>query len=290
MLAGKECAILIAPITGPDFDDASEVASDAAAPQARWTAIILAGQRPGRDPFIEECGQTYKALIEVAGKSMLRRVTEAVLASQNIKRLVILAQEPECLMAGDMADLVTNPKIHLAPSRSGIATSIAAVAGSDVAPWPVLVTTADHPLLSTEMVDGFLAEAGQSDLAIGVGERRTVEGRYPGTKRTWMKFSDGHYSGANLFALAGADVAPALSLWASIEQDRKKSLSIISRFGPLLLFRALTRTISFPCAIGRAGKLLGLNAVPVIMPQPEAAIDVDKSCDLALVEEILGGT
>lgn len=258
--------------------------------QAKWTAIILAGQRPGRDPFIEECGQKYKALIEVAGQSMLRRVTEAVLASPEIKSVVILAQEPDCLMSGHMADLAGDPRIQLATSQSGIATSIAAVAGTDVAPWPMLVTTADHALLTTEMVNGFLAGAGQADIAIGVGERRNVQGSYPTTKRTWMKFSDGHYSGANLFALAQANVAPALLLWASVEQDRKKSLSIISRFGPHLLLRALTRTISFPDAIGRAGKRLGLVAVPVIMPQPEAAIDVDKSSDLALVEEILGAT
>lgn len=254
---------------------------------AGWTAIVLAGQRPGIDPLAQANGQTYKALIPVLGRSMLLRVCEALLASTNIARLVILAQEPEKLLRGDARALADHPKLSLAISGAGIASSIQAVAGTDIAPWPVLVTTADHALLTTQMVDEFLGAIGACDLAVGVGERTIVERAYPETKRTWLKFSDGHYSGANLFALSNGRVAGALELWSGVEQDRKKSLSIMSRFGPVLLIRAITRTISFAEAMRRAGLRLGVDAKPVIMSQPEAVIDVDKGDDLTLVEEIL---
>ncbi|QLC24404.1 NTP transferase domain-containing protein [Parasphingopyxis algicola] len=254
---------------------------------ARWTAILLAGQRPGRDPLADHCGEKYKALVRVAGKSMLARVADALLGSSLIGRVVILAQEPDALLVGDTVSLANNLLVTLATSNDGIATSIAKVAGTDIAPWPILVTTADHALLTTDMVNAFLAETGHSDIAIGVGDREIIEARYPMTQRTWLKFRDGHYSGANLFALRGENTLAALDLWATIEQDRKKSWKIISSFGPRLLFRAITRSIRFEDAVHRAGKRLGVNARPIVLTQPEAAIDVDKPTDLELAEHIL---
>lgn len=258
---------------------------------AQWTALVMAGQRPGIDALAQANGQTYKALIHVAGQSMLGRVVAALDACPQIGRIVVVAQEPEHLLSGDTADLLDNPKIALAPSGNGIAASIAKIAGSDIAPWPVVVTTADHPLLTPEMVQQFLSASGSetqdADLAIGFGERRIVEAGYPATKRTWLKFSDGHYSGANLFALRNAKVRQALELWSGVEQDRKKGLAVISQFGPWLLLRALTRTISFPNALAKAGRGLGLTVKPIVMLQAEAVIDVDKPADLVLAEDIL---
>lgn len=252
-----------------------------------WTAILLAGERPGGDPLARAMGQTYKALIQVAGRSMLARSAEALLASPSVTRVVILAQEPEAMLVGDTAALAAHPRVRLAVSAARIATSIAAVAGTEIAPWPVLVTTADHALLTPEMIETFIAGAGERDVAIGVGERRHVETRYPMTQRTWLKFSDGHYSGANLFALQNARVASALALWSGVEQHRKTVWRLVTKFGPWLLLRTLTRSIGFEDAIQRAGNRLGISAVAVILPQPEAAIDVDKQSDLRLVETIL---
>ncbi|WP_322291401.1 nucleotidyltransferase family protein [Allopontixanthobacter sp.] len=251
----------------------------------------MAGQRPGIDILAQENGQTLKALIPVAGQSMLSRVVGALDLCPRISRIVVVAQDPQLLLSGDTARLLANPKVRLTPSTNGIASSIAAIAGSALAPWPVLVTTADHALLTPEMIDEFLdsceGNAKGGDLAIAFGERRIVEGGYPRTSRTWLKFRDGHYSGANLFALRNAKVMPALTLWSGVEQQRKKGLAVISQFGPLLLLRALTRTISFRNALAKAGATLGLKAELVVMSQPEAVIDVDKPADLVLAEQIL---
>jgi GTP:adenosylcobinamide-phosphate guanylyltransferase len=254
---------------------------------AEWTALLLAGQRPEGDPLAAHFGQEWKALLPIAGKPMLMRVVSALLASDRIGRVVILAQEPERLIAGDTARLAEDPRVRLATSQGGIASSIAGVAGSDTAPWPILVTTADNPLLTPDMVREFLDGAATFDLAVGVGARSLVERSYPETRRTWLKFSDDHYSGANLFALRGPATAPALALWSTIEKDRKKSWRILSSFGPRLLLRALTRTIGLDAALLRAGKRLGVRAGAVRMRQAEAVMDVDKVSDFELAESIL---
>ena len=252
-----------------------------------WTAILLAGDRPGGDPLARHFGVARKALVAVAGQTMLGRVAATLLAAPQIGRVIILAQDPQALMVGDTVDLVRHPKIVLMPSGPGIAASISAIAGSATAPFPLLVTTADHVLLTEAMLAEFLANAADCDAAFGVGERRSMEARYPESRRTWLKFPDGHYSGANLFALRTVRVAPALTLWEGYEQDRKRPWKLFARFGPQLLLRALTRTITFPAAVRRAGTRLSLRVKPVILSAAEAMIDVDKLADLELAEAIL---
>lgn len=252
-----------------------------------WTAVLLAGQRPGVDPLAAHFGEGWKALVPVAGEPMLSRVARALLDSPLVERVVVLAQRPAELTARPQtAWLADEPRISFAESAASISCSVRAVAGQ-AAPWPVLLTTADHALLTPAMVEAFLAEAAGADVAFGVVERRNLLASYPGNQRTWLKFRGGAYSGANLFALGSERARGALDLWAGVEQDRKKGWKLIAAFGPWLLIRALTRSIRFEAAVAAAGRRLGLTARPVVLRQAEAAIDVDKPSDHALAEEIL---
>lgn len=247
----------------------------------------MAGQRPEGDVMAAFCGVTHKALIPIAGQTMLERVTRALMASADIGRIVIMAQSPEPLKKGLGADLADHEAIVFVRSGNGIAASVHDIVGTPVAPWPVLVTTADNALLTEEILDSFFAGHTGQDVAFGVVERRTMLASYPDARRTWLKFRGGAYSGANLFALRNVVAKPALQLWSTVEQDRKKSWKLFARFGPLLLLRAITGTIGFQTAIARAGLRLSLRAEPIILPFCEAAIDVDKPSDLALVTGIL---
>ena len=252
-----------------------------------WTAILLAGERPGESGFARSRGVAAKALIPVAGEPMVARVARALLAAPSVRRILILAQAPERIRSEVPQWLVDEPRIGWGPSADGIAASIAAVAGSAAAPWPLLVTTADHVLLAPEMIETFVRESAGADVAFAMVERRTIEAAWPETKRTWLKARGGQYSGANLFALADARAANALDLWAGIERDRKNAWRLLAFLGPTILIGALTRTLSLQGAADRLGRKLRLSARAVILREAEAAIDVDKPEDLELVERIL---
>ena len=251
-----------------------------------WTAILLAGQRPGENDFAAAYGLKAKALIPVAGEAMLSRVARTLLACPSVARVVVLAQEPETLFTGDAAWIRDEPRVSSAAGGEGISASIGAIAGTDAAPYPVLVTTADHPLLRPEMVEAAIAGSNGSDAAFALVERNVVE-RVHETKRTWIKFSDGHYTGANLFALATPASGRAVSFWSRVERDRKKALKLLTFFGPGIFLRGLTRTISLDSAVAKASAKLGLTVKAVRLPFPEAAIDVDKPADLELAERII---
>ncbi len=248
----------------------------------RWTAIVLAGQRPGVDPLAAHFGETYKALVPIAGEAMVTRVVRT-LGGLEFARIIVLGQEPGALEPAVSA----GGKAEILQSGAGISTSILKAILTDDAIWPILVTTADHPLLTEKMIQAFLDGVGDADVAVGMVERETMNARYPENRRTWLKFRDGHWSGANLFALRTARAIPALELWSQAEQDRKTVWKLFLHFGPWLAFRALTRTIGLADGLMQAGKRLGLNARLVPLVDAEAAIDVDKPSDHVQASEIL---
>ncbi|HEX2763589.1 MAG TPA: nucleotidyltransferase family protein [Allosphingosinicella sp.] len=230
-----------------------------------------------------------KALIEVGGEPMLARVLHTLMACPQVGPVVVLGQDAEALLSGRLAELGGHPRVSAVEAREGISASLSEVVGTERAPYPVLVTTADHPLLRPEFVSAFLAGAEGADAAFGVVDRWTVEALHPGTKRTWIKFADGHWSGANLFAFMNPRSRAATDFWAGVEHERKRALKLVARFGPAILLRTITRTISLSEAAQAAGRRFGVDVRAVPLPFAEAAIDVDKPSDLELAERILAG-
>lgn len=251
----------------------------------RWTAFLLAGSRPGGDPFAAANGVALKPLIPIAGEPMLLRPLRALLAVAAIGEVRVLTNTVPQLTLILPSDL----RVNIAASGRTIATTIEAIITDPATRYPLLVTTADHALLTPAMIEQFLAAAGSSDLAIGLVERRALEARLPQTKRTWLGFKGGSYSGANLFAIGSPRAARAIALWAAVEQDRKKGWRMLLAFGPALLLGAVLRLRTLDQSVASIGRRLGLAAIAVLLTDPLAAVDVDKPADLALVTAIIAG-
>jgi len=250
-----------------------------------YTAIVLAGSRPGRDAFAEQYGTDLKALIPVGGEPMVRRPVAALLASAQIGKILVLSQQPARLADA----LPTDPRVEQRESKGTIAETLLAMLGDLGTNWPLLVTTADHALLDTATVDEFCRAADGADIALGLVERANLLHRLPQTHRTWLKFRGGVYTGANLFALKSPDVRPAIELWRSVEQDRKKAWRILSLLGPGVLALVALRLITLDGVLARLGARLGLKVKAVQLSNPLAGVDVDKPADHALAETILAG-
>jgi len=251
----------------------------------KYTAIVLAGSRPGRDPFAAQFGNDIKALVAVAGEPMVRRPVRALLASANVRRVVILSQAPDRI-----ADVIPkDARIGFRKSAATIAQTMLAICRDPETRWPLLVTTADHALLDASIVDEFCSGAAGADLAVGVVERGVLMRRFPHAERTWLKFRGGAYTGANLFALASPRVSPAIKLWRSVEQDRKKGWRLIALVGPVMLLGAALRLASIDNVLARLGRKIGLSIKAVRLSNPVAGVDVDKPADHTLAEEIFAG-
>jgi GTP:adenosylcobinamide-phosphate guanylyltransferase len=252
---------------------------------SKWTAVLLAGSRPAGDPLATAMGVKHKALIPVAGEPMILRPLRALLASERVGKVLVVTQDPAELRAV----LPGDDRIRLRTSGATIAATIADLIGSTIVEFPVLITTADHALLDREMIAEFMTEAEGADLAIGVVERKPLLARLPETKRTWLHFRGGAYTGANLFALGSANALPAIERWRAVEQDRKKGWRVLAAIGPALLLGAVLRLRTLDQSVASVGRKLGMTLRAVVLSDPLAGVDVDKPEDHALVEAILAG-
>jgi len=250
-----------------------------------WTAVVLAGSRPGRDPFAEQFGTDLKPLIPIAGEPMVCRPVRALLETKGLGKILVLSQSPERIAAV----LPKSRRVKVQESRGTIAETIENLILKRVAEFPILVTTADHALLDSEMVSEFIDYAEGVDLAIGVVERRSLLARLPQSKRTWLPFRGGAYSGANLFAFGSIKALAAIEQWRSVEQDRKKGWRVLGALGPALLLGALLRLRTIHQSVSAMARRFGMTARAVVLSNPLAAVDVDKPVDHAIVEAILAG-
>ena len=254
-----------------------------------WTALVLAGQRPGIDPMAAHFGTEMKALIPVAGELMLNRVLEALLDAPQVARIVVLAQNTLQLRAQrDLGWAVGEPKITFRVSGPTISGSVLGAVEDIENGLPILVTTADNVMLTPATIAEFVAGAGESDVSVAFVERDNLERAVGPNKRTWLTFRDGAFTGANLFALTGAGTFNALRFWEKVEADRKSVLRLAAHFGPVLMVKLLLRRMTLRDALAAAGTKLGASAAPVVLSDGRMGVDVDKPEDHALAEKLLG--
>jgi GTP:adenosylcobinamide-phosphate guanylyltransferase len=250
-----------------------------------YTAIVLAGSRPGRDSLAEQFGTDLKALISVAGEPMVARPVRALLESDQVGDVIVLSDAPDRIAEA----LPSDPRVRMRASGATIAKTMLALLDDPSIRWPLLVTTADHALLDAATIGEFCRGAEGADIAIGVVERRLLLKRLPETRRTWLKFRGGAYTGANLFVFKSLEVRPAIELWRSVEQDRKKAWRILSLLGPAVLLTIALRLVSLDEVMAQLGGRLGLAIRAVKLSNPLAGVDVDKAKDHALAGAILAG-
>jgi hypothetical protein len=127
-------------------------------------------------------------------------------------------------------------------------------------------------------------------VAVLMAARSTVEAALPGTRRTWLRFADGEWSGCNLFHIASASGANAIATWQQVEAERKRPWRIAARLGLGTLWSYWRGRLTLADALARLGQRIGIEAALVAAHDGLAAVDVDKAQDLADVRRITGET
>jgi CTP:molybdopterin cytidylyltransferase MocA len=250
----------------------------------------MAGRRGGPDTLAEATGAPHRALLDVHGVPMLERVVHTLEAVPCIERILISTDAPALLAQfPGLARRIGEGRVTVVQSEpSSPSRSVLRVLEA-IPDDAVLVTTADHPLLTPDMVNYFLAhaEAGDGDLAVALVEERRIRAQFPESKRTYLPFRGERFSGANLFAFLAPPARHAAAFWVRAEQFRKQPWRLARAFGlPTLVLFAL-RLLDLEGAMRRASRAIGARILPVRMPFAEAAVDVDRLGDLELVKALL---
>ncbi|MBW2714755.1 MAG: nucleotidyltransferase family protein [Deltaproteobacteria bacterium] len=255
-----------------------------------FNALVLAGRRDAADPLAEVRGETHRALLDVRGVPMLVRVIRALRASTSIDRIQVSIDDPSALEEiSEIRELEVRGEVTQHSSLPSPSRSVHDALNNHWLGDRVIVTTADHALLTPKIVDHFAACAEEldADLVVGVVAESVLRSSYPSTTRTYLRFRDGGYSGANLFAFRSQQALRAAEFWTRAEAFRKQPWRLASAFGPMTLLLFALRRLSLEETLERASRVIGCQIRAVRLPFAEAAIDVDRPSDLDLVSEIL---
>jgi molybdopterin-guanine dinucleotide biosynthesis protein A len=253
-------------------------------------ALVLAGRRGGPDPLASHAGVSHKALAPLGGAPMLLHVVRTLRSTGGVTRLALSIDEPALLQGIDeLRVLLADGRLEPHPSRESPSASVLDAIERMALGAPLLVTTADHPLLTREMVEHFLAAASASDadVVVAVVAEQTLRARFAQTRRTWIPLRGERVTGANLFLLRTPAARRAVAFWRRAESFRKRPWRMVSTFGPGALASFALRRLDLDAAFARASRAIGVRVAALRMPFAECAIDVDRPADLELARRIL---
>jgi len=255
-----------------------------------FSVIILAADRETDNPVAEAAKVSCKALTPVGGRPMVLRVLDALGKAREVStRILVGPAETSIAENSELSDLVSSGQVKwIAPQTSPSLSAFSALQSlpEDV---PILVTTADHALLSPAMIDHFCAAARNSscDVVAGVARYDLIVKAFPDTLRTVTKLKDGGFCGCNMFAFLTPQARSAANFWRKVESERKKPLRVVKVIGWSAVFRYLCGQLTLDYALAQLSKRMNLKVGVIEMPFAEAAVDVDKVDDWYLVESIL---
>lgn len=253
----------------------------------RWSALVLAGSRGEDDPVAKVAGVSHKAIAPIAGWPMIEWPVAALAKCPDIGPITIMIEDETVLdNCAGLMKLKDSGRLTIIPAEDSPVAS--AMAGLEALRSPVLITTADHPLLTSEMVTAFLHNIPRgADIAAGVARREVLEAAQPETKRTYLKFSDRHVTGCNLFAATSPRARGVVQLWEQVQAHRKQPLKLARMLGLMNIVRYALGRLSLDHSLNRLSKIADCQVAVVEMEMADAAIDVDKPDDMVLVEQIL---
>jgi GTP:adenosylcobinamide-phosphate guanylyltransferase len=256
-----------------------------------YAGLVLAGRREGVDPFAESVGASHRALIPVCGVPMLLRVLRCLEAARDVSNTTVSIDRPQLLReVPDIASAMEAGRLRVHPSQQSVSHSVAdSLDQLGLASQPVLVTTADHALLTPAMADHCTAAAGASDadLLVGMVSKRVLRAAHPGSTRTYIPLRGDAWSGANLFVFRTPAARRAAEFWMRAERHRKRPWRLAGAISPGALLRFALGRLDLGGAFAYLSRTVGCRVAPLALPFAEAAIDVDRPADLALAERIL---
>jgi hypothetical protein len=261
---------------------------------ARFSAIVLAGERPEGNALAQALGLPAGVLAPLGGRSTMARVLDALRASRSVTGGVVCGPAAPVLeRTPELRDQLAQGDFRWLAPAAGPAAS-AAVAAAALGTRPLLLTTADHGLLDGALVDAFCTSALEAraarpglDLVVGLVPYELVRSAFPASRRTRLRFADGEYCGSNLFAVLGDAGIHALGFWSEVEAHRKSPWKIARHLGFLTLLRYLARTLTVDAAFAAVSRRAGCTLGWVTVTEPRAAVDIDSVADWELARQLL---
>ena len=255
------------------------------------TALVLAASRQGVEDSVAKLqNKSHKCLVTIDGIAMIERVVQTLIDSGCFGRILI-SIEGEHVLENLPAVMrwLREGIIEIVPSAGNLADSVVNISRMVEQPLPLVITTADNVLHTTELVRYFVTAFVRSngDASVAVTPQETVMSEYPEGKFGFFQFSDGGYSFCNLFGVGTTAALETANIFRSGGQFRKHPWRILKVFGVLPLVLLKLRWITLDSFARRITRKLGISVDIVRLPYAFAPIDVDNPTTYAFSEQLM---
>ena len=250
-------------------------------------AVVVAGGVPGPDdPLYPHTRGSPKALLELAEKPMTQWVLDALDGSPEVEAVFLVGVGPSSgLRSRKTLTFVPDQHGLLANSKAGLASVRTADKNADQA----LVLGGDIPALTPEIVDWRVRSADPSaDLDYIAIERRHMEARFPGARRTYVRLRGLEVCGGDI-NVARIDLATDDAVWKRLLDARKSVWRQAALIGWGTVILLLLGRLKLEDGTEQVSRRLHIRGRAHLCPYAEAGMDVDKPHQLELLRRDLAG-
>jgi GTP:adenosylcobinamide-phosphate guanylyltransferase len=241
-------------------------------------AILLAGGALPDTPS--------KAFLDAAGRPLIWHVAQALDRAASVGRVAAVGPPREIGEAcGALVEAIV-------PEAGSIMDNV--VAGLRALPPAsrVLVAASDIPLLEPESVEEFLdaSTKEEADFYYAIVPQSSLEDRYPGARKTFVRVVDGSFAGGSVMLFDPAVVDRVRGFVEKVLAARKKPWLLAGLFGWSTVMKFASGRLSIREMEERAREVTGIVSRAVILRRPDVALDADleKPENLAIIRQELG--
>lgn len=250
-------------------------------------AIVTAGGvLKYNEPLWQTTRQSYKALIDVAGKPMIQWVLDALGTSSGISRVVVVG------LPDGMGLYCSKPVTFLHGKGGMMENSLIAVKHileEDPFAEYCLVVSSDIPAITARMIDWVIQSAVEPgyDIYYNIISRSVMEQRFPGVKRSYLRVKEVEACGADMHVFRTLSAVRNDAVWTRMIEKRKYPFIQVILLGLDILFLSLFKKPPLEKATKLVSRRLGIHAKVTLCPYAEIGMDVDKPDHLQILRDEL---
>lgn len=253
------------------------------------TALIMAGKRSGvHDPLAQRANVSQKCVVPVRGVPMIERVVREVAACDKIGAIHVVAHDTdEIAVLPTVARLIEEGRLHFREGKFNIVDSV--FSGAEGANFPLLITTADNCLVTSEGYGEFIdkALAAEAGAAAALARKEDVKAADPEGQKKFYEFTDGGYSNCNMYWMSSREALSAAEIMRQGGQFVKFPKRIGQAFGWINLVRFYLGWGTKEKIFEQVSRRFGFKLVPIVMSKGDFAIDVDNERTFEVTERVL---
>jgi len=249
--------------------------------------LVLAGGGISKtDPLYPIAGDQPKSMLHIAGKPMAQWVLDALSGAALVNTVAVIGLE-------NSVNLTCSKELHYLPDAGTLLQNMQSgsehFAEINPAESHILTVSADIPAVTASIIDQCIRAYCEMeyDIYYSVVDKETMEKRYPGSKRTYVKLKDGQFCGGDVNCVKKQAAMDPDGAWGELIRNRKNPFKQASLIGWGTLFGLLTGTLNLDDAADRVCRKLGIRGKVIKMPFAEIGMDVDKPFQHKIVEQDL---